>query len=140
MRLRGEFTVEAAFISSFVFLIIAAFINLDLTVHDAVINDVTKVMGGIEYRESKYFFRNADNGKIETEAVIEKPLTGKNDLYADQQKIIISRNAEDYYASHKISSLSQGSDTDIGNVLTAGDNAMIVRAGGKAVQIIGGQK
>lgn len=140
MRLKGEFTVEATFIFSFFLIMIVAFINLDLTLHDAVVSDAAKVNGGIEYRESMFFCRNADNGIIDKSAVIGKPLIGKKDYYSGQQKLKICQNVSGYYDTHRFSAISQISETDIEDVMTAGDNAQIVRAGGKAVQIIGGDR
>ena len=140
MNLKGEFTVEAAFIFSIFLLITAAFINLDLMIHDAVVSDTAKVIGGIEYRESEIYFRNTDNGKIDVSAIVRKPLAGNNKTFAAQQKIQTEQKAEGYFENHRLTAQSKFSVTDIGSVITAGDNAQLVRAGGKAVQIIGGQK
>ena len=140
MRLKGEFTVEAAFVFSIFFIIIAAFINLDFTIHDAVVSDTAKITMGIDYRESEIYCRDTESNRISVKAVISKPVIGSNKKFADAQKEIINSMAQEYFDKHRIAVFSELSGTDIEDVMTAEDNAQIVRAGGKVVEIIGGQK
>ena len=137
MCLKGEFTVEAAFIISIFLLIIAAFINLDFYVHDVVVSDSAVITGSIDYRESRLFCYDQESRRISVMAIAEKPVIGSSESFEANQKEMTEQKKEAHFDNHKFSGLVLLSETDINDVITAGDNAQTVRAGGKAVQIVG---
>lgn len=138
MRLKGEFTLEAAVIFPLITAIIVGIIILDFTLHDRLLGDVSKILGGIRYYESETFYYDAGFQQIRPQQIACSPVFGEDKEFAQKQKQVISNITADYYLKNKIGFEPQFTKTDIGKVFDMNDNAALVRAGGKVVQVIGG--
>lgn len=137
MKLKGGFTLEAAVVFPVITAIIAGIIILDFTLHDKLLSDVSKILGGIRYHEAESFYYDAGFERISLQKIACSPIFGEDEEFADKQKRVINNLCVDFYLGNKIGYEPQFTKTDIGAVLDINDNAAIVRSGGKLIQVIG---
>lgn len=137
MKLKGGFTLEAAFIFPLMTAIIAGIIILDFTLHDKMLSDASKILGGIRYHEAEAFYYDAGFERISLQKIACSPVFGEDEEFTDKQKQVISNLALNYYLGGKIGYEPQFTKTDISSVLDINDNASVVRAGGRVIQVIG---
>ncbi len=138
MRLNGSFTVESAVIFPIFTIIVIMFIRFDFRLHDALISDVGKIMGGLRYLESESFYYDIETENLNATRIAESPVLGKDNVYAGQQRAAISARVQLYYNSNRLGNEVGLSTTGIDKVIDCGSNATRVRSGGRAVQVIGG--
>lgn len=136
-RLKGSFTLEATVIFPLITVIIVGVIILDFTLHDRLLNDAGKILGAVRYHEAESFYYDAVFERIRLQKIAGSPVLGEDKAFAGKQRIAISRKSEDYYLQNKIGAEPQFTATDIRDVLDINDNAGVVRAGGRLVQIMG---
>lgn len=137
MRLKGYFTIEAAFIFAFVTLLVVGIVKLDFLIHDNLLSDVTKILGGIRYYQAAEFHYNPEKYKINITSLINAPVLLEDNDFNDEAKVVINQNIKTFYEERKIGIDSTMSDTEIDSIITANNNAEVIRAGGKLIQIIG---
>lgn len=137
MKLKGGFTLEAAFIFPLMTAIIVGIIIFDFTLHDKLLSDVSKILGGIRYHEAESFYYDAGFECISLQKIACSPVFGEDKEFTDKQKRVISNLALDYYLASKIGYEPRFTKTDISSVLDINDNASVVRAGGRVIQITG---
>ncbi len=137
MRLKGYFTVEAAYIFPFITLLVAGFIFLDFRLHDDIVSDTAMLLGGLRYRSVEAHYYNEVNESVDYMALIEAPVVG-NSSYTAGKKDVIDQNVKTYFEHKRLGAASELSDTDYTAVISNRNNAEHVRAGGKVVSLIGG--
>ena len=138
MRLKGSMTVEAAYIFPFFTVLVASIITMDFKIYDSMLSDVCKIIGGMRYYESETFYYDNESKGIEYQSIICSPVLSEDKVFMSRQKIKINQLVAKFYNKNRLGSQESISGTDISSVITAGDNAGIVRAGGKVMEIIGG--
>ncbi|MBD5156623.1 MAG: hypothetical protein HDT13_03175 [Butyrivibrio sp.] len=137
MKLKGGFTLEAAVVFPVIASIIVGIIILDFTLHDKLLSDVSKILGGIRYHEAESFYYDAGFESISLQKIACSPIFGEDAEFANKQKQVISNLSVNFYLANKIGYEPQFTKTDIGAVLDINDNASVVRSGKKLIQVIG---
>lgn len=135
MRLNGNFTVEAAVIFPLLTLMVVMVIKWDFYLHDVLLADTCKIMGGLRALEEEAFYYDMNIERIDPKRVAESPLIGRNTV---ARSPLITARVVDYFGKNKLGNEVQLSTTPYTDVIACRSNAEIVRAGGRAVQIIGG--
>lgn len=137
MKAGGYFTIEAAVIFSFYTLVVVSFINLGMALHDGVVSDVSRVLGGLRYYESDVFFYETATGTINYEKRICAPVLGQDNTNEGDR---IEGLANAYYRGKRLSTRNSISRTEVSQVFSLPDNAERIRAGSKVIQLINGGK
>ncbi len=137
MKLNGYFTVEASYIIPFITFLVVSIINLDMYLHDSVLSDACMVNGGIRMQQVDLFYYNNQSGHVNVSEIANSPVVTENEEFYDAQKVKVINNVNSYWDEKRIGGNSSLSDTDVSEVITRNDNANIVRAGGKLMNIIG---
>lgn len=138
MRLNGSFTVESAVIFPIFTIIVIMFIRFDFRLHDALINDVGKIMGGLRYLESESFYYDIETENLNATRIAESPVLGKDSDNSGLQRAAISVRVQLYFNSNRLGNEVGLSTTGFDEVIDCGSNAARVRSGGRVVQVIGG--
>ncbi len=137
-RLKGVLTLEAAVIFSLITAFVAGVINLDFILHDTMLSDVSVVLASQRYRQAKLFYCDDTKQGISVEAIVASPVIGEDEKrLANEKKIVIAKE-EGFFGAGRLGRLVELTETDIEEVLSCNDNANIVRAGGRIVELIGG--
>lgn len=137
MKLKGGFTLESVVIFPMITAIIVGIIILDFTLHDKLLSDVSKILGGIRYHEAESFYYDAGFERISLQKIACSPVLGEDKEFSEKQKQVISNLSLNYYLGGKIGYEPQFTKTDISAVLDINDNASVVRAGGRIIQLTG---
>lgn len=138
MRLNGSFTIEASVIIPLLTIMVVSIILLDFVLHDNIVNDVSKIMGGLRYQDvDKFYYDTTDNG-ISVAKIAQAPIVGDDQNFIREQNYYINRSVESYFNQKRISTQTSLSQTALNAVITAKSNSEIIRAGGRAVMVIGG--
>lgn len=137
MRLRAMFTIEAAYLITYITILCGSIFKLAFSLHDSLLNDSVKLQGGIRRYQAEAFFYDSANEKIDINAIINTPLI-HNDDYVNARAKEINKVFKVYYEEKKIDITSALSDTQYDSVVKIKSNAAVVRAGKKVVEIIGG--
>lgn len=138
MRFRGYMTVEAAFIFAAVIFVVAGLIKLNFYLHNGMLSDACKIVGGIKYYQAEKFYYDVETGRINTDEICKSPVFGENKSFAESAKKNLDDSINKYYAEKRLSSENELSDAGIDEIVEIPDNANFIRAGGRAVQVIGG--
>lgn len=137
MRIKGYFTIEAIYIVAFFTGFVVLFINLDFYLHDQVLNDAIKVLGGWRYMQS--YNCNYD---IEQECIDYSHVYMESSLYKDswieEQELLLEEKTKTYFCLKQMGNENEITDTSITEVMNINKNSEIVRAGGEIIKIIGG--
>ena len=113
---------------------------MDFYLHDSLINDVCKVLGGIRYRQAAVFYYDVGKDEIDTDKIANSPVMGEDKSFARTANELIDKNIIEYFTEKTIAGDNECTDTKTEDVIKATDNAQLVRSGGRLVQIIGGTK
>lgn len=138
MKLKGYFTIEASYVFTILTLIVIGLIRLNFYMHDNLINDVCKVLGGLRYYQTVNFYYDSESETIDTKAIANSPIFGEDSNFASNSKAKINENVSEYFQEKRIGFDVELTDTNIDEVITDSDNANLVRSGGKLIQVIGG--
>lgn len=65
MRAKGMFTVEAAYIFTFIMVIIYGIFQITFYLHDVIVGNSSKIQAGIRLYEAKAFYYDAKKEKID---------------------------------------------------------------------------
>lgn len=139
MKLKGSMTIEASYIFPFITMLAAAIIVLDFMLYDSLLSDAQKILGGIRYHEAETFYYDVETEQTDFYGIVCSPVLSEDKAFLSRQKLLINKSVSESYVDGRLDGRNKLSDTDVEDVITAGDNAAVVRAGGKAVEIIGGQ-
>ena len=139
MRLRANMTIEASFIFSFIGMLVAAFIMLDFKLYDGILNDSVKILGGLRYHAAETYYYDCATDKIDYAQRASSPVLSGNKTFMAAQKIKISKILNTAYGNGRLNNNDSMSGSDFTSVIKSVDNAGLVRAGGRVVQIIGGK-
>lgn len=138
MKLKGSFTLEGAVIFPMITMLIIQIVMLDFLLHNKLLGDVCKIMGAIRYHEAEAFYYDSVFEQISLQRIVCSPVLGKDEDFITKQKSAIDKVSIDYYMNNMIGTQTSYTVTDISKVIDINDNAAVVHAGGKIVQIIGG--
>ncbi len=138
MKLRGYMTVEAAFIFTALILIVAGLIKLNFHLHNGLLSDSCKIIGGIKYYQAERFYYDVEKSCIDTTAICNSPVLGESKDFAEAAEKALNESVSKYYAEKSLSVENELSDAEIDEIIDLPDNANLIRAGGRAVQVIGG--
>lgn len=138
MRLKGYFTLEASYIFIAATLLVAGLIRLDFYLHDSLINDTVKILGGLRYFQVSSVHYDMENECIDREAIANTPVIRNDTEFNRRAMVTINNNVSEYYLEKRIGMDCALTDTDLQDVILSRDNAEVVRSGGKLVQVIGG--
>lgn len=138
MKLRGYMTVEAAFIFAALIFVVAGLIKLNFYLHNGLLSDACKIIGGIKYYQAEKFYYDVETGIINTEKICNSPVFGESKSFEESAKEQLDDSINEYYAEKSLSVENELSDADIDEIVKISDNANFIRAGGRAVQVIGG--
>ncbi len=138
MRLKGYFTLEASYIFTAVTLLVLGLIRLDFYLHDSLINDTAKILGGLRYFQVSSAHYNMEEECIDREAVANTPVIGEDIKFNKPVMVKVKTSVSEYFFEKTIGLECKMSSTDLKDVILPRDNAEVVRSGGKLVQVIGG--
>ena len=138
MRLKGSFTVEGAYIFPFFIILVCELLILNFTVHDGLLESAVRVLGAFRYEEAKNFYYNAEDEEIDLEAIVKSPVIGDDDDFLESQEKQIKEDMDIYYRNKKLGRDDEPGSSEIASILDMKSNAAQLRAGGRAVQLIGG--
>lgn len=134
MRAKGMFTVEAAYIFTFIMVIIYGIFQITFYLHDVIVGNSSKIQAGIRLYEAKPFIMMR-KGKIDYNQIILKPVIKEPSF--DNETEEIKKRMVNYYESHILSRHYQYSADNLEEVISVQNNAALVRKSGRAVQFIG---
>lgn len=135
MRAKGMFTVEAAYIFTFIMVIIYGIFQITFYIHDVIVGNSSKIQAGIRLYEAKAFYYDAKKEKIDYNQIILKPVIKEPSF--DNETEEIKKRMVNYYESHILSRHYQYSADNLEDVISVQNNAALVRKSGRAVQFIG---
>lgn len=135
MRAKGMFTVEAAYIFTFIMVIIYGIFQITFYLHDVIVGNSSKIQAGIRLYEAKAFYYDAKKEKIDYNQIILKPVIKEPSF--DNETEEIKKRMLNYYESHILSRHYQYSADNLEDVISVQNNAALVRKSGRAVQFIG---
>lgn len=138
MRLKGYFTLEASYIFSAVTLLVLGLIRLDFYLHDSLINDTAKVLGGLRYFQVASTHYDMEEECIDRYALATSPVIGVDAEFNKAAMVKIKDSVSEYFYEKTIGLECKMSSTDLRDVILLRDNAEVVRSGGKMAQVIGG--
>lgn len=138
MKLRGYMTVEAAYIFAALIFVVAGLIKLNFYIHNSLLSDVCKIVGGIKYYQAEVFYYDADTERINTNEICNSPVFGESKSFAKTAKELLEESVDKYYSEKSLSIENELSDAELDEIMDIPDNANLIRASGRAVQIIGG--
>lgn len=137
MRARGYFTIEAAYIFTLITSIVVGLLRLDLFLHDSLLSDASKILGGIRYQQTACCYYDNERNEINYLALIKEPLIGGSGRL-DTEKVLIEDKVATYYLEFRLFQKNAISSTGIQDVISFHNNASLLRASGKVVQLIQG--
>lgn len=135
MRAKGMFSVEAAYIFTFIMVIIYGIFHITFYLHDVIVGNSSKIQAGIRLYEAKAFYYDAKKQKIDYNQIILKPVIKEPSF--DNETEEIKKRMVNYYESHILSRHYQYSADNLEDVISVQNNAALVRKSGRAVQFIG---
>lgn len=138
MKLRGYMTVEAAYVFAALVFVVAGLIKLNFYLHNSLLSDVCKIVGGIKYYQAEAFYYDVDTERINTNEICNSPIFGESKSFAKTAKDELDKSVSKYYLEKSLSIENELSDAEIDKIMDIQDNANLIRASGRAVQIIGG--
>ena len=136
MRMKGYLTIEATYIFAILTWIVISLIRFDFNMHDNLLNDTCKILGGIRYYQAKNFYFKGSSVR-ETD-IANSPVVGEDNDFVKGAEADIESDVEMYYEEKQLGWDENLSITSISKVITVGDNANLVRSGGEVVKLIGG--
>ena len=136
MRMKGYLTIEATYIFAILTWIVISLIRFDFNMHDNLLNDTCKILGGIRYYQAKNFYFKGSSVR-ETD-ITNSPVVGEDNDFVKGAEADIESDVEMYYEEKQLGWDENLSITSISKVITVGDNANLVRSGGEVVKLIGG--
>lgn len=136
MKLKGYMSIEATYIFTIVTLIVVSLIRFDFYLHDNLLNDTCKVLGGIRYYQAERFYYNGES--IREKSIANSPVLGEDYDFVENAYADIEKNVKVYYEEKNLGLDGGLSNTALDKIVTIGDNANLVRSGGQVVKLIGG--
>lgn len=136
MRVKGYMTIEAAYIFTITTWIVVSLIRVDFYIHDNLLNDTCKILGGIRYYQAEYFYYKGES--IREKSIANSPVIGDDNDFVKSAGKDIDENVKTYYEEKNLGMDGGLSSTPLDEVITIGDNANLVRSGGQVVKLIGG--
>lgn len=136
MRMKGYLTIEATYIFVITTWIVVSLIRFDFSIHDNLLNDACKVLGGIRYYQASNFYYKGNS--IRETDIANSPVIGDDRDFVVNACSGIESDVEKYYEEKRLGWDENLSTTPISKVITVGDNANLVRSGGEIVKLIGG--
>ena len=100
-----------------------------------IVGNSSKIQAGIRLYEAKAFYYDAKKEKIDYNQIILKPVIKEPSF--DNETEEIKKRMVNYYESHILSRHYQYSADNLEDVISAQNNAALVRKSGRAVQFIG---
>lgn len=138
MKLRGYMTVEAAYVFAALIFVVAGLIKLNFYLHNSLLSDVCKIVGGIKFYQAESFYYDVNTERINTEEICNSPIFGESKSFAQEAEEILNKSVSKYYLEKRLSIENELSDAELDEIMDIQDNANLIRASGRAVQIIGG--
>lgn len=138
MRMKGYLSIEATYIFAITSWIVVSLIQCNFNIHDNMLNDACKVLGGIRYYQARNYYYKGES--IRETAIANSPVLGENMEFVDSAVSEIEEDMKTYYSEKKLGWEEELSSTKISKVITVGDNANLVRSGGEVIKVIGGIK
>ena len=138
MRLKGYFTLEASYIFTAVTLLVLGLIRIDFYLHDSIINDTAKILGGLRYFQVTSAHYDMEKESIDRKECANVPVIGNDMDFNRPVMVKIKNSVSSYFYEKTIGWECKMSSTDLQEVILPRDNAEVVRSGGKLVQVIGG--
>lgn len=138
MRLKGYFTLEASYIFTAVTLLVVGLIRLDFYLHDGLINDTAKILGGLRYFQVTSSHYDMEKETIDRKECANAPVLGYDTDFNQPVMIKVKKSISEYFYEKTIGLDCKMSSSDLRDVILPRDNAEVVRSGGKMVQVIGG--
>ena len=136
MRLKGYMSIEAIYIFTIATWIVVSLIRFDFYLHDNLLNDTCKILGGIRYYQAERFYYKGES--IREKAIANSPVLGEDYDFGDDACTDIENDVKVYYEEKNLGFDGALSDTALDKIVTIGDNANLVRSGGQVVKLIGG--
>lgn len=116
MRAKGMFTVEAAYIFTFIMVIIYGIFHITFYLHDVIVGNSSKIQAGIRLYEAKAFYYDAKKEKIDYNQIILKPVIKEPSF--DNETEEIKKRMVNYYESHILSRHYQYSADNLEDVIS----------------------
>ena len=138
MRLKGYFTLEASYIFTAITLLVLGLVRLDFYLHDSLINDTAKILGGLRYFQVTMAHYDMEKECIDREGIANTPVIGEDIEFNRPVMTKVKNSVNEYFSEKTVGLDCELSGTDLENVILNRDNAEVVRSGGKLVQVIGG--
>lgn len=136
MRLKGYMSIEATYIFTITAWIVVSLIRFDFYLHDNLLSDACKVLGGIRYYQAERFYYKGES--IKEKNIANSPVLGEDYDFVNDACADIEKNLSTYYEEKNLGLDGELSKTALDKVVTIGDNANLVRSGGQIVKLIGG--
>ena len=136
MKMKGYLTIEATYIFVILTWLVISLIRFDFNIHDNLLNDTCKILGGIRYYQAKNFYFKGNS--IREADIAKSPVLGEDKDFIKDAASDIESDVEMYYDEKQLGWDENLSSTAISKVITVGDNANLVRSGGEVVKVIGG--
>ena len=136
MRLKGYMSIEASYVFAITTLIVVGLIRVSFYIHDNLLNDTCKILGGIRYYQADKFYFNGES--IREKNIANSPVVGTDYEFIQSANSDIQDNVRSYFDEKKLGFDGELSNTSLEKIITIGDNANLVRSGGQVVKLIGG--
>lgn len=136
MRLKGYMSIEATYIFTITAWIVVSLIRFDFYLHNNLLSDACKVLGGIRYYQAERFYYKGES--IKEKNIANSPVLGEDYDFVNDACGDIEKNLSTYYEEKNLGLDGELSKTALDKVVTIGDNANLVRSGGQVVKLIGG--
>lgn len=136
MKVKGVFTIEAAYIFSILTVIILLIIRLDFNLHDKVVNDSCKIQSGIRLYETDNFYFNPETDRIDYVRIINAPILKEDGYYREKKTVILDR-CKSYYGEYALSEDNAINTDNTGQIVYMKNNAALIRKSGRLVQFVG---
>lgn len=136
MRVRGYMSIEASYVFAITTLIVVCLIRFSFYVHDNLLNDTCKILGGIRYYQADKFYFKGES--IREKNIANSPVLGTDYEFIQSACSDIEDDVKSYYEEKNLGFDGELSNTSLAKIITIGDNANLVRSGGQVVKLIGG--
>lgn len=129
-RIKGNITIEASVVFTFITCLVVLFIRLNFELHDRVVNDSSKFQAGIRNRQAEAYYYDCYKNIIDYSLIIQSPVIGENTKKYDGNAAV-----RKYYDEYHFSSDKKIDTSNINEVIKHIDNADMIRKTGRAVAL-----
>lgn len=134
MRLKAIFTIEAAYVYSFIALLVVGIIYLNFDLHDRVLIDSSKIQAGVRIYEANSFYYDNEKKQINTREIVCSKIFEKKGF---SEKTNIRNSVTKYYKEYGLLAKKDMDINGIGKTISVSKNADFVRKGGRVIELIG---